>query len=225
MVEEFPKNEIIKTELIPQSLIPADIFVGTKLRVTVVQNKTRIEGEVTEINGRKKLSKFDLEYIYSHLELFDIEVLKDGSGAPSIYTQELADNICELLATGMSLRSVCREEGMPHIATVFRWIRSNKTFCEQYTRAKEESADAMVEDILDIADDGTNDWMTVKYGKNEVEVPNNEVLQRSRLRVDTRKWIAGKMKPKKYGDKIDLSGEVKIIPAPIYGGQSNPDKV
>lgn len=134
-------------------------------------------------------------------------------GRPSDYTQELADRICELLSEGISLRTVCLDDDMPNKATVFRWLRTHKEFCDQYARAKEESADAMAEDILDIADDGTNDWMT-RTNKNgdEYEVPNNEVLQRSRLRVDTRKWLMSKMKPKKYADKLDLtSGGEKLV--------------
>lgn len=107
-------------------------------------------------------------------------------GRPSDYTQELADRICEQLAEGKSLRTICRAEDMPEARTVFRWLRIHEEFCQQYTRAKEESADAHSEDMLDIADDATED------------------VQRSRLRVDTRKWLASKLKPKKYGDKVGL---------------------
>lgn len=132
-------------------------------------------------------------------------------GRPSDYTQDLADRICEQLAEGTSLRTVCLSEDMPSARTVFRWLRTHEDFCQQYARAKEESADAMSEDILDIADDGTNDWMTITKGKDTYEVPNQEVLQRSRLRVDTRKWIMSKMKPKKYGDKLDVTSDGKAI--------------
>ncbi len=133
------------------------------------------------------------------------------NGRPSSYTQELADKICSQLAEGISLRTVCLDEDMPCKATVFNWLRTNKDFLDQYARAKEESADAMSEDILDIADDGTNDWMWIKRGGEDVQVPDNEVLQRSRLRVDTRKWIMSKMKPKKYGDKMDVTSDGKAI--------------
>lgn len=149
-----------------------------------------------------------------------------AGGRPSDYTQELADKICSQLAEGISLRTVCLAEDMPSKTTVFSWLRTHPEFLAQYARAKEESADAMAEEILDIADDGTNDWMTMKIGGKETEVPNNEVLQRSRLRVDTRKWIMSKMKPKKYGEKYDVTSDGKAIPAPIYGGQSiKPDQV
>jgi hypothetical protein len=142
-------------------------------------------------------------------------------GRPTLYSQELADKICEQLAMGKSLRTACNEKGMPSIAVIFLWFRTNKEFLEQYARAKQESSDAMAEEILDISDDGTNDWMTIKNNRGkDIEVPNNEVLQRSRLRVDTRKWLMSKMKPKKYGDKMDLTSDGKVLPTPIYGNRS-----
>ena len=150
----------------------------------------------------------------------------DGSrkteGRPTKYTQELADEICALLAEGLSLRSVCTDESLPDKSTVFRWLREHKEFQDQYTRAKEESADAMAEDTIDIADDGTNDYMTITKGDKSYEVVNGEAIQRSKLRVETRKWLMAKMKPKKYGDKLDLtSGGDKIVPVPILGGITN----
>lgn len=126
------------------------------------------------------------------------------TGRPSDYSQEKADRICEMLSEGMSLRSVCKEEGMPSAATVFKWMREHEEFLKQYTRAKEESADAMAEECLDIADDGTNDYMERldKDGQPIGYQVNGEHIQRSRLRVETRKWLMAKMKPKKYGEKI-----------------------
>lgn len=145
-------------------------------------------------------------------------------GRPTKYTQELASTICARLAEGKSLRSVCLANDMPAASSVFEWLRTYKEFAEQYARAKEESADAMAEDILDIADDGTNDWMTVTIGKREVDMPNKEVLQRSKLRVEARQWLMTKMKPKKYGDKLDLTSGGDKLPAPIYGGLSTTDQ-
>lgn len=132
-------------------------------------------------------------------------------GRPTKYSKALADRLCQELSLGISLRTVCIDDKMPCIATVFNWMRTKPNFLEQYARAKQESADAMAEEILDIADDGTNDWMEIKRGGETVEVPNNEVLQRSKLRVDTRKWLMSKMKPKKYGEKIDVMSDGKAI--------------
>src|SRR5690348_10848638 len=82
-------------------------------------------------------------------------------GRPTTYTQELADAICEELALGTSMRSVSKNPDMPAMSTMFKWLREHPEFSEQYTRAKQESADAMAEDVLDIADDGTNDYMEI----------------------------------------------------------------
>lgn len=109
-------------------------------------------------------------------------------GRPSGYSQELADRICSELSGGRSLRSVCEDEGMPDRVTVFRWLREHESFCSQYARAKEEAADALADEMLDIAD-STDD------------------PQSRRVRVDTRKWIASKLKPKRYGDRMQLAGD------------------
>ena len=133
---------------------------------------------------------------------------------PSIYTKELADNICAQLAEGISLRTVCKSEAIPSAATVFNWLRTRPEFLEQYARAKEESADAMSEEILDLAD------ASLKLSQNVDPKASGAVVQASRLQVDTRKWIMSKMKPKKYGDKIDMTTNGKDLPIPIYGSNS-----
>lgn len=132
-------------------------------------------------------------------------------GRPSDYTQELADKICAKLAQGESLRTVCKEEEMPSVVTVFSWMRKHEEFLNQYTRAKEESADALSDEMLDIADDGSNDWMEVHKGGYTATLVDQEAVQRSKLRVETRKWIASKLKPKKYGDKVDVTSDGKAI--------------
>ena len=125
------------------------------------------------------------------------------TGRPTIYTQDLSDIICERLSLGESMRSVSRDPDMPASATMFRWLREKPEFREQYEIAKEESADALVEEMLEIADDGTNDWMEShgQDGENMGYKINGEHVQRSRLRVDVRKWAASKLKPKKYSDR------------------------
>jgi hypothetical protein len=129
---------------------------------------------------------------------------------PSEYSQEIADIICARLVEGESLRSVCLAEEMPDKSTVFRWLRTRNEFCDQYARAREESVVAMTEEMLDIADDGTNDWMEQRDKEGAVIGwrENGEAFQRSRLRIDTRKWLASKLQPKKYGDKVstELTG-------------------
>ena len=129
-------------------------------------------------------------------------------GRPEIYTQELAEKICnEIATTNKSLRRICKELNISTMS-VLRWLndKEKESFCLQYARAKEEQADHLADEILEIADDSTKDTKTIigKDGK-PIEVENTEWTKRSQLRVDARKWIASKLKPKKYGDKIDLT--------------------
>lgn len=135
-------------------------------------------------------------------------------GRPSGFLQETADIICDRLAAGESLRTICLSEEMPAASTVFKWLNQNEAFAEQYARAREAQADALFDEILDIADDGSNDWM-VKNGQDGENLgwrENGEALRRSVLRVDARKWMAGKLRPKKYGDKVmtEYSGSLTI---------------
>lgn len=134
------------------------------------------------------------------------------TGRPSDYTQEIADAICERIADGESLRKICSEPDMPNKATVFRWLAIHKTFSDQYAKAREAQADALFDEILDISDDGRNDYMESVDDDGGVAYKlNGEHIQRSRLRVDARKWMAGKLRPKKYSDKLEVehSGHVK----------------
>lgn len=140
------------------------------------------------------------------------------TGRPTKYTQELADEICAELALGLSLRTVCRADHMPTVKTIFNWFRTHPDFLQQYTRAKQESADAMADDILDIADDGSNDYMMItRKDESEAWQLNGEHIQRSRLRVETRKWLMAKMKPKVYGDKLDVVSDGEKIEGQIVG--------
>ncbi len=131
-------------------------------------------------------------------------------GKHTVYSVELSDELCNRLADGQSLRTVCLADDMPSKAAVFMWLRLYPEFAQAYSRAVEARSDALVEEILDIADDGTNDWMEQQEGENVGWKMNGEHIQRSRVRIDTRKWIAGKMRPKKYGDKLDLTGALTL---------------
>jgi hypothetical protein len=125
-----------------------------------------------------------------------------AAGRPTDYNQEIAARICGLLAQGQSLRTVCKPDDMPSTSTIFLWIQKHKEFSEQYARAKEESADALSDEILDISDNSSNDWMESNDPDNTGYKLNGEAIQRARLRVDTRKWLASKLKPKKYGERV-----------------------
>lgn len=127
-------------------------------------------------------------------------------GRPSGYTEEIADAICDGLADARSLRSICLDDGMPNQSTVFRWLADERyaDFRERYARAREAQADALFDEMLDIADDGTNDWVERKREDGSTDtVLDHEHVQRSKLRIDARKWMASKLRPKVYGDKIE----------------------
>lgn len=125
-------------------------------------------------------------------------------GRPSLYTPELAARICERLADGESLRAICRDEAMPGRSTVMRWLVENEAFRDLYAQARVLQADAVAEDTIDIADFGANDTYTDSDGNKRTDY---DVIQRSKLRVDARKWYASKLNPRKYGDKLQHTGE------------------
>lgn len=119
---------------------------------------------------------------------------KKKMGRPSDYLPEVADDICALLADGESLRKICKRPGMPNMTKIMRWLREHADFREQYARAREEQAEALLEEVLEIADEC---------------VPDAAEIAKAKLRVDTRKWYITKVAPKKYGDKIttELTGK------------------
>lgn len=122
-------------------------------------------------------------------------------GRHSEFTQDIADTICERLVEGLSLRKICLADDMPATSTVCKWLGQYKEFAEQYARAREAQADTLADEILDIADDGSNDFM------GEDEKYNGDAVQRSKLRVDARKWLAAKLQPKKYGERQLLGSD------------------
>lgn len=95
-------------------------------------------------------------------------------------------------------------DDLPCHDTIFRWRYKIKSFSDQYTQAKMAQAELLAEETLDIADDATNDWMEKldDEGKPIGWIINGDHINRSRLRVDLRKWHASKLAPKIYGDKL-----------------------
>lgn len=126
-------------------------------------------------------------------------VMTKRHGRPSDFNNDIAAEICGKLAEGQSLNSICKEDGMPHMSTVFRWLAVHESFRDNYVRAREVQADVFADEMTDIADDAEADPAHVAKAK---------------LRIDTRKWIASKLKPKKYGDKLGLTdgdgGSIKV---------------
>ncbi|QJP10465.1 DNA packaging protein [Pseudomonas multiresinivorans] len=129
-----------------------------------------------------------------------------AGGRPTDYSEDLAEVICLRLAEGDSLRTICRDDEMPDKATVLRWVARNEQFRDQYVRAKHEGAEALAEEMFDIADDASNDWMERldAEGQGIGWQINGDHVRRSQLRIDVRKWYLSKIMPKKYGDKQQL---------------------
>ena len=135
-------------------------------------------------------------------------------GRQSEYTEEAADIICEKIATSsIGLKHICdNDDRLPVYQTVFRWLADpkNATFRDKYARAREAQAELLADEIIQISDDGTND---TQINEDGMLVTNYDNIQRSRLRVDARKWKASKLYPKKYGDRMEVenTGEMKFI--------------
>lgn len=105
------------------------------------------------------------------------------NGRPTTYDEDIADEICTLIVSGMPVRKICEMDGMPPEGTVYRWLLKQDGFREQYMRAREFQAETHFEDIIEIAD-GDGD-------------PADK-----RVRIDARKWTMSKVAAKKYGDKV-----------------------
>ena len=126
----------------------------------------------------------------------------------STYTTQMANLICIRLSEGESLKEIVKTEGMPNRATVYRWLLEQPAFCDKYARAREEQADTLADEIIAIADESPE--------INEVRDKNGDVIDikidsgyvaYQKQRIEARKWTAMKLKPKKYGDKLELAGD------------------
>ena len=134
---------------------------------------------------------------------------KSKGGRPSIYSEELAATICRRIAEGESLRSICDDADMPCKTTVIGWLGgdSHAGFRDRYSCARELQAEHFAGEIIEIADSSTSDRFTDDKGKVLVD---HEVVARDRLRVDTRKWLMARMAPKKYGDRMQYTGDLTV---------------
>ena len=130
-------------------------------------------------------------------------------GRPSTYTRPIADEILMRLAGGLGLNTIHKK--YPHLpaeSTVRTWVMNDVDgFAERYRMAREVQAHVLVEQIIDISDDSSNDTFVDEDGKERV---NHDHINRSRLRVDSRKWYASKVIPKIYGDKVEITGKLTL---------------
>lgn len=129
------------------------------------------------------------------------------AGRPSGYSEEIADHICEQIAQGNALHILCSCDGMPAERTVYQWLEKNPEFAQKYARARERQQDRSVDEIVEIADKCID--------------PN-----KARVQIDARKWRASKLAPKKYGDKLELSGNsenpLAVMLQTVQGGSLEP---
>ena len=130
---------------------------------------------------------------------------KGSGGAPSTYTPEIAAEILERISNGESLRSITRDPSMPVMSVVYVWMLRHPDFAEQYARAREEQAETLADEIVSLADE---EPVQVVDDKGIGRVDSAWVTWQKN-RVDARKWVAAKLKPKKYGERVALAGDAE----------------
>jgi hypothetical protein len=134
-----------------------------------------------------------------------------------LMTEAVQLEICARIAEGESLTHVCKDPRLPARCTVTKFIVGrgveNTQFADRYARARESLLDVYADEIITIADDGTTDYV-IKTGRNghEYQAVDQEHIQRSRLRVDSRRWLLSKLRPEQYGDRlaVDSTSELTV---------------
>lgn len=165
---------------------------------------TRPESEIPKRNNYKKK-------VYE----------KRGYGRPRAYSKEIGDKICKLLIEGKTLTKISKLDGMPCVATIYSWLgECNKNFAPEFLKsyniAREIQAEVFADETVDISDDGKNDTYEIVDDKgNLVTKVNFDNIQRSKLRVDARRWRAKFLSPGKFSDKVQVTGAngKDLIPA------------
>jgi hypothetical protein len=137
----------------------------------------------------------------------DPEISPPKMGRPSEFSPEVVDAICERMVQGKGLLQICADDAMPGRTTIYRWLESNSDFRTRFNRAREGLMDYYAEQILQIAFDESGDIILEQSGDKSKAVANHAKVQRDRLKVDSVKWIASRLFPKRYGDKMELLAE------------------
>lgn len=122
------------------------------------------------------------------------------AGRPTSYNIDIAKEICNAIASeSLGTKKLCAKyPHWPAHETIFAWMRCNTEFSDMYARAKRHQVEVIVDEIIDISDDDSRDTV---YGQNGPSC-NKEWIARSRLRIDTRKWLAAKLVPRLYGTTV-----------------------
>lgn len=132
-------------------------------------------------------------------------------GRPSGFTTEIGQKLCRLIEEGNSLREICKMEGMPPAGMIFRWLAHFPEFEKEYMKARIAQSHHIFEEILEIADNATNDYMEkMNRAGGTFLAPNTELILRSKLRVEARLKIIALLNPKVYSEskKLEVSGNV-----------------
>lgn len=141
------------------------------------------------------------------------KAIKKKIGAPTVMTQEAKDKVCRMVSeTSYGMRAISNKVGVSYTA-VKEALRKDADFAAQYARAKQDQADVLADEIIEISDDSTKDIDIITMGEIQVPMVNKEVIMRSKLRVDSRKWLAAKLAPKKYGEaiQVDVTETKKVV--------------
>lgn len=165
--------------------------IGVNVTVTAEDTITSVDKyAMTDVDRAKSLEK------------------QKDIGRPTKYSEDLADEICIRIVRGESLESITRDSYMPHVATVYRWLQKHEEFCEMYTRAREDQADTLADQIIAIADENPETIPVYDKDGNLLEVKvDSALIAFQKNRIEARKWTAAKLKPMKYGEKQILAGD------------------
>lgn len=113
--------------------------------------------------------------------------VKNPRGRPSQFCEDVVERICIAIAEGAALHVICQQDDFPVESTVYKWLDKNPDFAKRYARARERQAERGVDEMRVIADTATD-------------------ASKARNQIDVRKWAASKLLPKKYGEKVEVSG-------------------
>ena len=124
----------------------------------------------------------------------------------SVYSQKTSTAICSRIAQGESLTAICKDPAMPGMQTVQDWLAAAaqgrekyQQFCTDYTIARQHWADATFTEMVELAENCPLD---------------REPIAKTRLVIDTMKWVLARMNPRKYGNRIDLTSQGEQLPPP-----------
>lgn len=127
-------------------------------------------------------------------------------GRPSLYSPELGQRIADEMVGGKSLRAICREDWTPTVQTVCNWIARGKEhpFFEQYEHAREARAELLADEIVELADT-PKEGVRIRESEKGTEVVRGDMIERAKLQVDARKWVAARLLPKRYGERTAIT--------------------